>query len=91
MTQRTLDNKTDCLDERKKESCGVRLWGKNQEMIEYLTNLKKKYPCCKVVINNIPIEEPAKEWIARNGNSAKELGIELTTLQVIREDGNVDE
>lgn len=62
MSQRTIDGKTDCREDRKKGSATIRFRGKNKEIIKYLEKLKEDYPCFRILINNQQLDEKPKEW-----------------------------
>jgi hypothetical protein len=61
MSQKTLDGKTDCREEKKKGT--VRFWGKNKAVINLLEKMKEENPCFVITINNQKLEEKSKiEW-----------------------------
>lgn len=62
MSQKTIDGKTDCREEKKKGSASIRFHGKNPEIIKHLEKLKEDHPCFRITINNQRLEEKPKEW-----------------------------
>ncbi|MDD4972331.1 MAG: hypothetical protein PHT07_23120 [Paludibacter sp.] len=71
MTQKTLDGKTDCREERKKGSATIVFHGKNQDIINHLTNLKKKHACFRITINHKKLDEEPNPWDAKEPDIKK--------------------